>query len=37
MPQTREHLAILDILQITRGLVVITKTDLVDEEMVELV
>lgn len=37
MPQTREHLAILNILQITRGLVVITKTDLVDEEMVELV
>ncbi|MAF39998.1 MAG: selenocysteine-specific translation elongation factor [Chloroflexi bacterium] len=37
MPQTREHLAILDILQITRGLVVVTKTDLVDEEMVELV
>ncbi|MDP6497082.1 MAG: selenocysteine-specific translation elongation factor [Dehalococcoidia bacterium] len=37
MPQTREHLAILGILQITRGLVVVTKTDLVDEEMVELV
>ena len=37
MPQTREHLAILDILQITRGLVVVTKTDLVDEELVELV
>ncbi|NQW21900.1 MAG: selenocysteine-specific translation elongation factor, partial [SAR202 cluster bacterium] len=37
MPQTREHLAILDILQITRGLVVITKTDLVDAELVELV
>ena len=37
MPQTREHLAILDILQITRGLVVVTKTDLVDEELVDLV
>ena len=37
MPQTREHLAILDILQIRRGLVVVTKTDLVDEELVELV
>ena len=37
MPQTREHLAILDILQITRGLVVVTKTDLADEELVELV
>ena len=37
MPQTREHLAILDILQIKRGLIVITKTDLVDEELIELV
>ncbi len=37
MQQTREHLAILDILQIKRGLVVITKTDLVDAELVELV
>ena len=37
MPQTREHLAILDLLQIRRGLVVITKTDLVEEELVELV
>ena len=37
MPQTREHLAILDILQVTRGLVVVTKTDLVDDELVELV
>ena len=37
MPQTWEHLAILDLLQINRGLVVVTKTDLVDEEMVDLV
>jgi len=37
MPQTREHLAILDLLRIRRGLVVITKTDLVDAELVELV
>ena len=37
MPQTREHLAILDLLQINRSLIVITKTDLVDEELVELV
>lgn len=37
MQQTREHLAILDILQIKQGLVVVTKTDLVDEELVELV
>jgi len=37
MQQTREHLAILDLLQIHRGIVVITKTDLVDQELVELV
>ena len=32
MPQTREHLAILDLLQIQKGLVVITKLDMVDDE-----
>ncbi len=37
MPQTREHLAILDLLQVSHGVVAITKTDLADEEMVELV
>ena len=37
MPQTREHLAILDLLNVKRGLVVITKKDLVDEEGLELV
>ena len=37
MQQTREHLAILDILRIRQGLVVVTKTDLVDDELVELV
>lgn len=37
MPQTREHLAIIDLLQIKRGLVAITKCDLVDEEWLELV
>ena len=37
MPQTREHLAILDLLNVNRGLVVITKKDLVDEEGLELV
>lgn len=37
MPQTREHLAILDLLEIQRGIVVITKKDLVDEEWLELV
>jgi selenocysteine-specific elongation factor len=38
MPQTREHLAILDLLGIERGLVALTKTDLVDDpEWLELV
>jgi selenocysteine-specific elongation factor SelB len=31
MPQTREHLAILDLLQIQTGIVVLTKIDLVDD------
>ncbi len=38
MPQTREHLAILDLLQIPTGLIVLTKTDLVpDQEWLGLV
>ncbi|MFQ5996033.1 MAG: selenocysteine-specific translation elongation factor [Dehalococcoidales bacterium] len=37
MPQTQEHLAILDLLEIRRGIVVITKKDLVDEELLSLV
>jgi selenocysteine-specific elongation factor len=38
MPQTREHLAILDILQIGAGVIVLTKTDLIDEpEWLDLV
>jgi len=32
MPQTREHLAILDLLQIQGGVVALTKVDLVDDE-----
>ncbi len=32
MPQTREHLAILDLLGLSRGLVALTKADLADEE-----
>ena len=32
MPQTREHLAILDLLQIPAGLIVLTKTDLASDE-----
>jgi len=37
MPQTREHLAILDLLGIERGVVAITKKDLVDDEWLSLV
>ena len=40
MPQTREHLAILDLLQITKGIIVLSKIDLVDDtdwlDLVEL-
>lgn len=32
MPQTREHLAILDLLQINAGVVALTKIDMVDDE-----
>jgi len=37
MPQTREHLAIIDLLGVDRGVVAITKADLVDPEWAELV
>ena len=38
MPQTYEHLAILDLLQIESGVVALTKTDLSEsEEWVQLV
>jgi selenocysteine-specific elongation factor len=37
MPQTREHLAILDLLQIRHGLVAVTKRDLVDDDWLGLV
>ncbi len=37
MPQTTEHLAILDLLGIERGIVVLTKKDLVDQEWLDLV
>ncbi|MBI4282396.1 MAG: selenocysteine-specific translation elongation factor [Chloroflexi bacterium] len=37
MPQTREHLAILDLLRVKKGVAVIAKRDLVDEELLELV
>ena len=37
MPQTREHFDICRLLGVQRGLIVITKTDLVEEELLELV
>ncbi|GAC1567590.1 MAG: selenocysteine-specific translation elongation factor [Ktedonobacteraceae bacterium] len=37
MPQTREHLAILDLLRVQRGVVALTKADLVDEDWSEMV
>jgi selenocysteine-specific elongation factor len=37
MPQTREHLAICQLLAIKEGLVALTKTDLVDGDWLELV
>ncbi len=37
MPQTREHLAILDLLKISIGVVVLTKIDMVSDEWIELV
>ncbi|MCC6935671.1 MAG: selenocysteine-specific translation elongation factor [Thermomicrobiales bacterium] len=37
MPQTTEHLAILDLLDVQHGIVVLTKRDLVDDDWLELV
>ena len=37
MPQTREHLAIVDLLRIRSGLVALTKKDLVEPDWLELV
>jgi selenocysteine-specific elongation factor len=37
MPQTGEHLAILDLLEIERGVVALSKRDLVDDDWLELV
>ena len=36
MPQTREHFDIAELLGVNRGLIVLTKTDLVSEEQLEL-
>ena len=37
MPQTREHLDICELLGVRRGVIALTKSDLVDEEWLELV
>src|SRR2546425_8217480 len=37
MPQTREHLAICQLLRIKAGMVALTKTDLVEPDWIELV
>jgi selenocysteine-specific elongation factor len=37
MPQTREHLAICQLLRVKEGLVALTKADLVDEDWLDLV
>ena len=37
MPQTREHLDVIDLLDVQRGLIVVTKADLVDEDWLALV
>ena len=37
MPQTREHLDIIDLLEIDTGVIALTKSDLVDEEWAALV
>lgn len=36
MPQTREHLQIIEMLGVKHGIIVLNKADLVDEEMIEL-
>ena len=36
-PQTREHLEIIDLLEVSRGVVALTKSDLVDAEWLEMV
>jgi selenocysteine-specific elongation factor len=37
MPQTREHLAICDLLHVKQGLIVLTKMDMVDKDWLSLV
>lgn len=37
MPQTREHFEILQLLEVKKGIVVLTKSDLVDEEWLSMI
>ncbi len=37
MPQTKEHLAIMELLQVKQGVIAVTKTDMVEEDWLELV
>jgi selenocysteine-specific elongation factor len=37
MPQTREHLDIIDLLSVQEGIIVITKSDLVEDDWIDLV
>lgn len=37
MPQTREHLAIIDLLGVTRGIVAITKIDIVEKDWLDAI
>lgn len=36
MPQSEEHLAVLDLLEVRRGVVALTKADIVDNDLIEL-
>ncbi|MFB3110079.1 MAG: GTP-binding protein, partial [Acidimicrobiia bacterium] len=36
MPQSEEHLAVLDLLEVNTGMVALTKSDLVDSDLLEL-
>jgi selenocysteine-specific elongation factor len=37
MPQTREHLAIVDLIEVQKGIVVVTKIDQADEDQITLI
>lgn len=37
MPQTREHLEIMQLLQVKQGVIAVTKSDMVEDEWIELV